>query len=58
MIPNREFLGEFTRYEVEAKGERIIVDQSHYANHPLRSIDSEVAVGIELNQICLLPSEY
>lgn len=54
-VVRNEFLGEFTRYEIQC-GEKIIVaDQSHYSGLPQHTIGAPVSIGIEPTQIRLLP---
>ncbi|MGO3890477.1 MAG: ABC transporter ATP-binding protein [Paenalcaligenes sp.] len=54
-VARSEFLGEFTRYEIDAGDQRIVADQAHYAGSSLLMPGAPVAVGVEPAQIRLLP---
>lgn len=50
-----EFLGEFTRYEIQCGEKTIIADQSHYSGLPQHTVGAPISIGIEPTQIRLLP---
>lgn len=54
-VARSEFLGEFTRYEIDAGDQLIVADQAHYAGSSLLMPGAPVAVGVEPAQIRLLP---
>lgn len=50
-----EFLGEFTRYEIQCGEKVIVADQSHYSGLPQHAVGAPVSIGVEPTQIRLLP---
>lgn len=50
-----EFLGEFTRYEIQCGEKTITADQSHYSGLPQHTVGAPVSIGIEPTQVRLLP---
>lgn len=54
-VIRNEFLGEFTRYEIQCGEKIIIADQSHYSGLPIHTVGAPVSLGIEPTQIRLLP---
>ena len=54
IVERKEFLGEFTRYEVRVGEQRVTADQSHYAGLSQYAPGAAVSVGLESTQIRLL----
>ncbi len=55
-VTEREFLGEFIRYRIDAQGTDIIADQPHHGGNVEFKPGNQVNVGIEPAQIRLLPA--
>ena len=53
-IIDREFLGEFVRYRVDARGTELIVDQSHQPGCEIFSAGRNVTLGIAKNALRLV----
>lgn len=54
VVQASEFLGEFTRYQVQVGDQQLTADQSHLAGLSIFPIGAPVAVGLEPSQIRLL----
>jgi iron(III) transport system ATP-binding protein len=55
-IAQREFLGEFVRYRIDARGTELIADQSHFGGSVEFVPGSAVKVGIAPAQVRVLPA--
>jgi iron(III) transport system ATP-binding protein len=55
-VTEREFLGEFIRYRIDAQGTDIIADQPHYGGNVEFKPGNQVNIGIEPAQVRLLPA--
>jgi hypothetical protein len=51
---DREFLGEFVRYRVTAKGFELVVDKSHQPGNELFAAGQNVTLGIAENALRLV----
>ncbi|CPK03765.1 ABC transporter ATP-binding protein [Bordetella pertussis] len=54
VVESSEFLGEFTRYQVQVGEQRLTADQHHLAGLSPFPVGAPVAVGLEPTQIRLL----
>ena len=54
-IAHREFLGEFVRYRIDARGTELIADQSHFGGSVEFVAGSAVKIGIAPAQVRVLP---
>ena len=54
IVAHSEFLGEFTRYEIQVGAQRITADQAHYAGFNLFRPGAPVSLGLQPTQIRLL----
>lgn len=54
VVETSEFLGEFTRYQVQVGDHRVTADQSHLAGLSPFPVGSPVSIGLEPSQIRLL----
>lgn len=57
-VRSSEFLGEFTRYEIDTASERILADQTHRAGEPAWSDGEAVAIGIDTQQIRIMDIQH
>jgi len=55
-IAHREFLGEFVRYRIDARGTELIADQSHFGGSVEFVPGSAIKVGIAPAQVRVLPA--
>ena len=53
-IVEREFLGEFVRYRIDANGTELIVDQSHLPGNEIFAAGRQVTLGIAANALRLV----
>jgi iron(III) transport system ATP-binding protein len=56
VVETSEFLGEFTRYQVQVGEHRVTADQSHLAGLSPFPVGAPVSIGLEPSQIRLLPA--
>jgi iron(III) transport system ATP-binding protein len=54
-ILEREFLGEFVRYMVKVREERLTVDQAHHVGHSVYEPGQQVHVRVDAAQLRVLP---
>ena len=54
-VQESEFLGEFTRYELRVGAQRLTADTPHLSTAPIYPSGSRVQVGIDPNELRLLP---
>jgi iron(III) transport system ATP-binding protein len=55
-VAHREFLGEFVRYRIDARGTELIADQSHFGGNVEFTPGSAVKIGISPAQVRVLPA--
>ena len=53
-VESSEFLGEFTRYQVQIGEQRLTADQSHLAGLSPFPVGAPVSIGLEPTQVRLL----
>ena len=54
-VRESEFLGEFTRYEVQVGANRLTADTPHLSGTPIFAPGAQVQVGIDPAELRLLP---
>jgi hypothetical protein len=54
-VAESEFVGGTIRYTVRVGGTLLIVDEPHFAGRPRWQPDKPIHVGIDPQQVCVLP---